>query len=70
MKEYKVESRTYYTKVTLNREHIAERSQEEIQQLLDAYAADGWRLVSTDATSFGAAVYVYVYFERDAPAAS
>lgn len=70
MKEYKVESRTYYTKVTLNKEHIAERSQEEIQALLDTYAADGWRLVSTDAASFGAAVYVYVYFERDTPDAS
>ena len=62
--EYRVEVRTYYTKVTLNKEHIAEASGAEIQGLLDRYAADGWRLASTDAMSFGAAVYVYLYFER------
>ena len=66
MKEYRVESRTYYSKLTLDKEHIATASAEEIQGLLDTYAASGWRLASTDATSFGAAVYVYLYFERDA----
>ena len=65
MREYRVEVRTYYTKVTTNANHIAESSQEEAQEIIDGYAADGWRLVSTDATSFGLAVYVYLYFERD-----
>ncbi|MEM1115979.1 MAG: DUF4177 domain-containing protein [Bacteroidota bacterium] len=65
MKEYRVEARTYYTKPTLNKEHIAESSQEEVQALLDEYTAAGWELASTDATSFGAAVYVYLYFERE-----
>lgn len=66
MKEYKVEARTYYSKMTTNSNHIAETSQEEAQQIIDEYAGGGWRLVSTDATSFGFAVYVYLYFERDA----
>jgi hypothetical protein len=65
MPEYKVEVRTYYSKMTLDREHIAKTSSEEVQDLLHAYAEDGWRLVSTDATSFGAAVYVYLYFARE-----
>lgn len=65
MKEYKVEARTFYSALTLNKEHIAESSAEEIQQLLDTYVRDGWQLASTNATSFGAAVYIYLYFERD-----
>jgi len=67
MKEYKVEARTYYTKLTLDKEHIAESSSEEIQEILDAYVRDGWQLASTNAMSFGAAVYVYLYFERNRP---
>ena len=69
MTEYKVEARTYYSKLTLDKEHIAESSQAEAQEIIDRYAADGWRLASTDATSFGLAVYVYLYFERDAAGA-
>jgi len=63
--EYKVEARAYYSKVTTNKNHIVETSSEEIQELLDRYTADGWHLASTDATSYGFAVYVYLYFERD-----
>lgn len=70
MKEYKVEARTYYSKVTLNKEHIAESSAQEIQEILDAYTRDGWQLASTNATSFGLAVYIYLYFERDRAGAS
>ncbi|WP_412061734.1 DUF4177 domain-containing protein [Rubrivirga sp. IMCC45206] len=66
MTEYRVEARTFYSKPTLNKNHIAEASQEEVQALLDTYTAAGWRLASTDAASFGAAVYVYLYFEREA----
>lgn len=70
MKEYRVEARTYYSKMTTNANHIAESSQEEAQEIIDGYAADGWRLASTDATSFGFAVYMYLYFERDTNGAS
>jgi hypothetical protein len=56
MKQYKVEALVYYTKVTLDKEHIVE------------YARQGWRLVSTNATDFGFAVYFYLYFETDAAA--
>jgi hypothetical protein len=68
MKQYKLESLIYYTKITLDKEHIAKASTEDIQKKLDEYARDGWRLVSTDATDFGFAVYFYLYFEKDADA--
>lgn len=64
MKSYKVETLVYYGKITLDTKHIAKSSKAEIQQQLDAHAKEGWRLVSTDATSFGAAVYIYLYFEK------
>jgi len=64
MSRYKVEAFTYYSKLTTNRHHITEKSTDEIQTTLDNYTEDGYRLVSTDATSFGAAVYVYLYFEK------
>jgi hypothetical protein len=69
MKQYKVEALVYYTKVTLDKEHIAKSSTTDIQQKLDDYASRGWRLVSTNATDFGFAVYIYLYFETDATAA-
>lgn len=65
MKEYKVESLIYYSKVTLDPNHIAKKSQEEIQEKLDEYAKNGYRLTSTSATNFGFAVYIYLYFEKD-----
>ncbi len=65
MKEYKLESLIYYTKVTLDKEHIIKASTKDIQEKLDEYARDGYRLVSTDATDFGFAVYFYLYFEKD-----
>ncbi len=66
MKQYKVESLIYYTKITLDKEHIIKSSTTDIQQKLDEYAADGWRLISTNATDFGFAVYFYLYFEKEA----
>ncbi len=66
MKQYKLESLIYYSKVTLDKEHIIKSSSRDIQAKLDEYAADGWRLISTDATDFGFAVYFYLYFEKDA----
>lgn len=65
MKEYKVESFIYYSKVTFDKNHLIKDSTTDIQHMLDDYAKDGWRLVSTDVTNFGSAVYFYLYFERD-----
>lgn len=64
MKEYKVETLIYYSKPTFDTKHIAKSSKIEIQEKLDKYSKDGWRLASTDATNFGLAVYIYLYFER------
>lgn len=66
MKEYKVEPLIYYSKVTLDKDHIAKASAADIQEHLDAYAKDGWTLASTDSMSFGWAVYMYLYFVRNA----
>lgn len=65
MKDYKVETLIYYSKITLDSEHIAKKSKEEIQQKLDDYAVNGYRLVSTSSTNFGMAVYIYLFFEKD-----
>lgn len=65
MKEYKVESLIYYSKLTLDSEHIAKSSKLEIQAKLDEYASQGYRLTSTTSTNFGLAIYVYLFFERD-----
>ncbi len=65
MKEYKLETLIYYSKPTLDKEHIAKESKKDIQAKLDQYAKEGYRLVSTDATDFGFAVYFYLYFEKD-----
>ena len=64
MKEYKVETLIYYSKLTLDTKHILKSSQKEIQEKLDEYSKDGWKLTSTDAVSFGAAIYIYLYFEK------
>ncbi len=65
MKQYKVESLIYYSKVTLDKEHLSKASAKEIQEKLDEYARNGWSLASTDATSHGSAIYVYLYFEKN-----
>ncbi|WP_116769872.1 DUF4177 domain-containing protein [Maribacter litoralis] len=64
MKQYKVETLIYYSKLTFDKYHIAKSSNKEIQEKLDAYAKDGWRLTSTDTSNFGAAMYIYLYFEK------
>jgi hypothetical protein len=66
VKDYKVETLIYYSKVTLDTKHIAKSSKKEIQEKLDAYSKNGYRLASTDATNFGAAIYIYLYFEKEA----
>ena len=65
MKEYKVESLIYYSKLTTDSKHISKSSKKDIQDKLDEYAKKGYRLVSTDTTNFGFAVYIYLYFEKD-----
>jgi hypothetical protein len=69
MKQYKVEAFAFHPKVTGDKEHVVKSSRADIQQTLDDYARRGWRLVSTNATDSGSAVYVYLYFEADASAA-
>lgn len=64
MKDYKVESLIFYSKLTTDTKHIVKSSKKEIQEKLDDYAKDGYKLASTDATSFGSAVYIYLYFEK------
>lgn len=65
MKEYKLVSFTYWSKLSANKNHLLDDSTKEIQEALDQYSKDGWILASTDKVSFGSAVYVYLYFERD-----
>jgi len=65
VKQYKVESLIYYTKLTLDKEHLLKSSTKDIQDKLDAYSQDGWQLNSTAVTNFGMAVYFYLYFEKE-----
>lgn len=65
MKACKVEALIYYSKLTLDSEHIVKKSKEEIQTKLDEYAAQGYRLASTTSTNFGSAIYIYLFFEKD-----
>ena len=65
MKEYKVESLIYYSKLTLDSKHIANDSKKEIQQLLDNYASKGYKLTTSTSTNFGSAIYIHLYFEKD-----
>ena len=65
MKEYKVETLIYYSKMTLDVNHITKSSKKDIQDKLDEYAQKGYRLASTDAAKFGLALYIYLYFEKD-----
>lgn len=64
MADYKVETLIYYSKVSLDKMHIIKSSQKEIQEKLDEYSSKGYKLVSTDMSNFGAALYVYLYFEK------
>ena len=64
MKQYKVEALAFFPELTFDMEQVTRTSQAAIQHVLDDYARRGWRLVSTNATDSGAAVYVYLYFEN------
>ncbi len=65
MKKYKVEARTYYSKVSFDNYHIIKSSTEEIQAMIDDYVLQGGQLCSTDTASFGMAQYNCLYFEKD-----
>lgn len=65
MKEYKVETLIFYSKLTFDSKHIEKNSKKEIQEKLDDYSKQGYRLTSTNATKFGFALYIYLYFEKD-----
>lgn len=67
MKEYKVETLIYYSKLTFDRYHVEKNSKADIQQKLDEYAKKGYRLASTNTSNFGLALYIYLYFEKDVP---
>lgn len=65
MKRYKVEGQTFYSKFLGSSNHIAEASARWAEETIERYTQDGWSLASTDATSYGMAVYMFLYFERE-----
>lgn len=65
MKDCKVEALIYYSKLTLDSEHIVKKSKQEIQAKLDQYMSQGYRLTSTTSTNFGYAIYIYLFFEKE-----
>lgn len=65
MTDYKVETLIYYSKVTTDKHHIIKSSKKEIQEKLKEYVEKGYQLVSTDMSNFGAALYIYLYFEKE-----
>ncbi|NND31707.1 MAG: DUF4177 domain-containing protein [Saprospiraceae bacterium] len=66
MKKYKLETAIFYSKITSDKDHLVKSSEVELQGILDRRSEEGWTLSSTDAVSFGSAVYFYLYFERNA----
>lgn len=64
MREYKVESLMYTSKLTLDFKLILKSSTQDIQDKLEAYSKEGWSLASTDTINFGSGIYIYLYFER------
>lgn len=65
MRDYKVETLIYYSKLTTDSKHIIKSSKKEIQEKLDEYVQKGYKLTSTDMSNFGAALYIYLYFEKE-----
>ncbi len=64
MTKYVVEPLIFYSKMTTDKMHIIKSSKKEVQDKLDEYAQKGYKLVSTDSTNFGMALYIYLYFEK------
>lgn len=65
MKDSKVETLIFYSKFSFDKNHIAKKSKIDIQEKLDEYAKNGYNLVSTNSTSFGFAIYIYLFFEKE-----
>ncbi|RMB63506.1 DUF4177 domain-containing protein [Dokdonia sinensis] len=64
MEKYVVEPLIFYSKMTTDKMHIIKSSKKEVQAKLNEYAEKGYKLVSTDSTNFGMALYIYLYFEK------
>ena len=56
MKDYKVETLIYYSKFSLDKNHIAKKSKQEIQEKLNEYSKNGYKLTTTNSTNFGLAI--------------
>lgn len=67
MKKYKLETAIFYSKLTTDKNHLIKSSEVELQGMLDRKTEEGWTLASTDAVTFGSAVYFYLYFEKNIP---
>ena len=65
IKKYKLETAIFYSKITTDKNHLINSSELELQGILDRRSEEGWHLISTNAVSFGTAVYFYLYFERE-----
>ena len=65
MKDYKVETLIYYSKFSFDKNHIAKKSKQEIQEKLNEYSKNGYKLATTNSTNFGYAIYIFLYFEKD-----
>lgn len=65
MKDSKVETLVFYSQFSFDKNHIAKESKIDIQEKLDEYAKNGYNLVSTNSTSFGFAIYIYLFFEKE-----
>ncbi|WP_158727773.1 MULTISPECIES: DUF4177 domain-containing protein [unclassified Flavobacterium] len=65
MKDYKVETLIYYSKFSFDKNHIAKKSKQEIQEKLNEYSKNGYKLTTTNSTNFGLAIYIFLYFEKD-----
>jgi hypothetical protein len=64
MKIYKVELLSFYAEI-FDSKSVEKKSKVKIQAKLDKYAAEGYKLISTNAASEGAVMHIYLYFEKD-----
>ena len=64
--EYRVVVRAFHPRMSLNKDDVADRSEVEIQRVVDSMSAGGWRLASTDtAINATGSAHVFLYFERE-----
>ena len=65
MKKYKVETLAFHPKMTFESGYMAKQAKEGIQEKLDEYSKNGYRLTSTSAANYEGSFYVYLFFEKD-----